>query len=198
MRTIESYLPIFTGFYGSYFDSDIAEENTIYNLVECEGLDITCDDVDFDYQDYQNRVAMACVDSIENYLKHDGFSIAIEFEKVYSPREYNFSNDVIYCTYKVSDEDFMRLLNYTKANLSEFKGFLIEKYSSSPGFISFFSTESKIWLNEYLNEDSDKFTRAFAGLLEFYLANEGYSADDMLDDCTEETSYIDHEILTTS
>lgn len=183
MKTIKSYLPIFTGFYGTIFSSDFAEEN------ELEELDKTYDEVEFDYEDYNTRVAESCINSVWNYLNLDGFTIDIEFEEVYSPREYNFGNDVIYCTYKVTDEDFNTLVEYCKENLSEFKTFLEDNYSSYPGFSSFFSTDAQKWFNEYLDEDSDKFERAFAGILEFYLENEGYSKDDMLDD-NEETSYI--------
>ena len=36
MRKIKSYLPTFPGFYGSQFESDMAEENGLYNLEEDE------------------------------------------------------------------------------------------------------------------------------------------------------------------
>lgn len=194
MKTIESYLPVFPGFYGTQFESDIAEENTMYNLVEDDGLDITYDDINWDYKDYMERVAYGCISSVQNYLEHDGFSIEIDFEKVYSPREYNFGNDVAYCTYKVNDEDFNNLLDYLKANISEFKTYIDDKYSSRSGFISFFDTDLDTWFNEYLQEGSDKFERAFAGILEFYLTNEGYTDYEMADDCQDELSYIDYEI----
>jgi hypothetical protein len=45
-----------------------------------------------------------------------------------------------------------------------------------------------------LKDVSDKFERAFAGILEFYLENEQYTIEDMLDDCSSETSYIDYEL----
>jgi len=190
MRTIKSYLPIFVGFYGSLFDSDQAEDMVL------ENEDLQFDEVEFDYKEYRNRVAEKCVSSVWNFLKNDGFEIDIEFEEVYSPRQYNFTNDVINCTYKITDADFNKLLEYCKTNLSEFKTFLEYKYSSYSGFISFFDTEPKKWFNEYLKEDSDKFERAFEGILEFYLENENYVVDDMLSDVQEELSIIDYKILT--
>lgn len=194
MKTIESYLPIFPGFYSSIFDSEIAEENTMDNLIEEDGLNITYDNIDFNYKDYMDRVASAAIGSIETYLKHDGFSIGINFDEVYSPRQYNFGNDVINCTYEVNQEDFNSLIDYLKANISGFDAFVKEKYSSRSGFISFFNTDLDTWFNEYLKDDSDKFERAFAGILEFYLENEQYTIEDMLDDCSSETSYIDYEL----
>lgn len=195
MKIIKSYLPIFPGFYSTSFDSDNAEENTIYNLVEEEGLDITDSDIDFNFKEYKDRIALSCIGSIEDFLKHDAFSIEIKFEKIYSPKEYNFSNDVIYCTYKLDNSNFDDFISYAKDNLREFKSFIIEKYSSRSGFSSFFDTDLKTWFNEYLDEDSDKFERAFTGLLEFYLKNEGYSEDNMLSDCDSETSCIDYKFI---
>jgi len=90
MKKVESYLPCFPGFYGSLFESDMAEENELYNFEE-DGIKIEdTRDIDWDIKDYMNRVAETAVGSVETYLKHDGFSIGIEFEKVYSPRFLQF------------------------------------------------------------------------------------------------------------
>jgi len=185
MKTIKSYLPVFQGYYSTIFSSDMAEEAFL------ENEDLTFDEVDFDYTDYEHRVAEACISSVYNFLKHEGLSMDIIFEKVYSPREYNFENDTIYCTYKVSENTFEDLINYCEDNFSEFKDFLEEKYSSRSGFSSFFSIEPRKWFTEYLNDGNDKFERAFAGVIEFILLNEGYTVDDMLDDVSDEMSYIE-------
>ena len=195
MKKVESYLPCFPGFYGSQFESDMAEENGLYNLEEDEIKIRDYRNINWDYKEYMNRVGKTAVGSVETYLKHDGFVIGIEFEKVYSPSFYNFENDVIYCTYSVPDEDFKRLFEYCKDNLSEFKTFLDDNYASRSGFSSFFDTEPNTWFNEYLKEDSDKFERAFVGILEFYLQEEGYTVDDMNSDCQEDCGYIDYELL---
>jgi len=195
MRKIKSYLPTFPGFAYTNFESDMAEENVLYNLEE-DGVKIEdTRDIDWDIKGYMNRVAETAVGSVETYLKHDGFVIGIEFEKVYSPKFYNFENDSIYCTYSVPDEDFERLLEYCNDNSSEFKTFLEDRFTSRSGFISFFSTEPNTWFNEYLEEDSSKFERAFTSVLEFYLQEEGYTVDDMLSDCQEDCGYIDYELL---
>jgi len=193
MKTIKSYLPVFEGFYGSIFESDSAEDDVFENLEE-DGIEIEYGGIEFHYKDYMDRVSTACIGSIEQYLKHDGFELTIDFEKVYSPREYNFSNDVIYCTYKLKNKEFKRFVDYCKENIKEFETYLDEKYSSRSGFHSFFSTESYMWFKEYLKEGSDKFERAFAGVLEFYLKNEGYTVFDMYDYCASECGYIDYEL----
>src|SRR5690606_40790495 len=93
MKTIKSYLPVFNGFYNTWFEPDYAEINI---MEEYENLGF--EDFEFDYKDYRNRVSEACVGAVENQLK-DLFDISIEFEGVYSPREYNFTNDYINVIY---------------------------------------------------------------------------------------------------
>jgi len=123
------------------------------------------------------------------------FLLVLSLRKFTVLDSYNFENDSIYCTYSVPDEDFERLIEYCKDNLSEFKTFLDDRFTSRSGFISFFSTEPNMWFNEYLEEDSDKFERAFTNTLEFYLQEEGYTVDDMLSDCQEDCGYIEYELL---
>ena len=195
MKKIKSYLPCFPGFYSTNFESDMAEESVLYNFEEDAVKIEDTRDIDWDIKGYRNRVAETAIGSVENYLKHDGFSIGIEFEKVYSPSFYNFENDSIYCTYSVPNEDFAKLIEYCKGDLSGFKTFLDDRFTSRSGFISFFSTEPNTWFDEYLVEDSDKFERAFTSMLEFYLQEEGYTVDDMLSDCQEDCGYIDYKLL---
>lgn len=191
MKTIKSYLCLFPGFYNTLFDNEHAIDITLETIDES----IEYDDIEWDNKEYQDRVAKSCIESIENYLKQDGFDIEIIFDEVHSPRQYNYSNDSINCTYKITNDSFNELLEYAKTNLSDFKEFLKENYSSCSGFISFYSTDVEKWFNEYLKDDSTTdFENTFVGLLNFYLQNEGYTVDDMLDDCLDEVGYIDYEI----
>jgi hypothetical protein len=193
MIDIKSYLPVFQGFAYTNFDSDYAEESVLEEHSETNYTEYN--KVDFNYKEYRNRVGKTAVGSVENYLKHDGLSIGIEFEKIYSPRFYNFENDSIYCTYSVTDEDFAKLIEYCKSHHTAFKGFLLDNYASRSGFSSFFDTMPQTWFDEYLEEGSNKFERAFVGILEFYLQEEGYTVDDMLSDCQEDCGYIDYKLL---
>lgn len=197
MKTIKSYLPFFTGFYDTLFECD-CEEQEVENYNQENDTNLEYDDFEFDYDGYRNRVAEACINSVWDYLKLDGFDIDIIFERVSSPRFYNYENDEIQCTYKVTDEDFKKLVEYCKTNLSEFKTFLEDVYSSRPGFSSFFDTDAETWFNEYLNDDNELFEKAFTGILTFYLENEGwYSKDQMFDDISGER-WIDFKILNNS
>lgn len=93
-KVIESYLPIFKGFYGSIFECD-CEENEIENGKRY-------DDYTFEYDDYRNRVGNACVTAIGKELTL--FNITVEFQAIYSPKYYNYSNDTINVAYTLESD----------------------------------------------------------------------------------------------
>lgn len=170
MKTIMSYLPVFQGFYGTLFEAN--EESEIE-----DGKNY--DDYNWDYAAYNERVAKACVGVIENELKQ--FDLTIDFKAVYSPREYNFSNDEINVLYTLKRGSFKKIVNYLKENKEEFAIYLEETFKSRDGFHSFFEHDLKTWFDEYLKLSYDKIETVFGAVLEFILSNEGFNAEDLAD-----------------
>ena len=188
MKKIESYLPIFPGFYNTIFECD-SEECEIEYYNEQNGTDLNWDDFNWDYREYHERMAKNCVNSIEHELKD--FNIKIEFQKLVSPREYNFTNDSINVEYSI--ENLNQIENYLKDNFNEFEEYLKGRYTSRDGFTSFYSTDGYIWLYNYLN-DGNKIQHCFGSILEFILTNEGYNQDDLYNSLPD-TGYIEYEVI---
>ena len=194
-NTINTFLPIFPGFYGSNFEYDY-EQQDIENYNEENETDLNYDDFTFDYKEYNNRVSEKCVEVIEKELQDLFPSIKIEFDELISPKEYNFSNDLIYTNITISDEDFEQIIMYIGLTWSnEFRVFLEEHFKSRSGFSSFVEYDVKTWLNEYLKEDYSKFEMCFGWVLQFILENEEYTMDDLYSGVDSETSYIDYKII---
>lgn len=193
MKTIKTYLPVFPGFYGTIFEYE-NEEFDIENYNEENNTDLNFDDFEFNYKDYYNRVAKKCCEIIERELKHLFPSVSVKFESLVSPREYNFTNDSINVEISIDNQDFETMLTYLKTNKKEFKGYIKEMYSNCSGFISFYSTDYKVWLDEYLKEDNDKLTHCFGSVLNFILNNEGFIDDDLYDNLDGE-NYIEFEVI---
>lgn len=184
MKTIKSYLPVFNGFYNTWFDSDNAEDSVF------EENDLNYENVEFDYEDYMNRVAEACVGAVENQLK-DLFNINIKYEGINSPKEYNFTNDSINVEYTLDTLD--EIFWYLKEYKTEFEEHLKERYTSRSGFSSFWSNKYDVWVNEYLN-DEESLEHCLGSVLDFILSNEGYTDEDLYYNVIGETSYINYEI----
>lgn len=163
MKTIiKTYLPVFPGFYNTIFESD--ESNEIEHFRDETGMDIDFDDINFDYQDYFNRVSQRCCEIVENELNSLNIECDIKFENVVSPKYYNFSNDSINIEIEIDLQDVSKyLLNH----LDLFKDYLRENYTSCSGFISHYSNEAHEWINDLRHEHK------LGSALNFILSTEG-------------------------
>jgi hypothetical protein len=183
--TIESFLPIFNGFYGTNFECDCED----YYIDD----DKTYDDYKWDYAEYHQRVAKAVTKAVAYELKPLG--IETEFDNLYSPKYYNFSNDSINVTYTLQKDSFKKLVDYCKENLDEFEGYLKDHFKSYDGFMSFFNYDSETWFNEYLDINHNKIATIFGSALDFYLMNEEYTLDDLEEEVREELQQVDYELI---
>jgi len=182
---VETYLPVFPGFYGTLFEPEEDQEidSINYNRSEKGLPEITYDDCKWDYEEHRNRVARACCGVIEHELK--GIidkNIDITFQDIHSPREYNFTNDSINVEI---DLDINKTKEYLKENEDEFAEFLKERFTSRSGFISFFSNQVIDWYN--LIDNQEKYETVIGSVLDFILENEGYRHDNLYEDVMGET-----------
>lgn len=150
-KKYETFCPLFPGFYGSIFEYD-NEENDIESYNDENGTDLSYDDFTFDYSEYHNRIASAFVNRLESEL-NQFLPIKIEFEKIVSPKEYNFTNDSINVSVKLNLKVLIDLINDRKENA---RTYFKDKYTSCSGFISFHSNDIEDWLNpKYIMERSE-------------------------------------------
>ena len=169
-KVLESFLPVFNGFYNTLF------------MCECEDSVIEdgkeWDDYTFDYEDYRDRTAKACVKEIESELSD--FEVKIDFDNLYSPKYFNYTNDSINVTYTISNVGYEKLVAYIKENLEEFDEYIIDTFTSHSGFVSFHSNNYMEWV-EILEKGEEGIEEGiFMGtILEFYFKNEEYTDYDL-------------------
>jgi len=104
----ETYLPVFRGFYNTIFEPDF-DQILIDNNVQFE-------DIQFDNTAYENKVAKLLCEYLAKRFGEEGLVHSIEFEGVYSPKYYNYSNDSINCK-----------IHLSKSNLKELKRLMKEQ-----------------------------------------------------------------------
>lgn len=156
MKTIKTFLPQFSGFYGTIFEIIIEDQEEC--ILEDENL--TSDEVDFDYPQIRKDIAKECVGVFEDAFNRDmGTNLKVTFDYIYSPRYYNFENDSINVSIQFSSGDFERIKNTLIANSLEVTKELKKMYSTRPGFVSLTSTDFGDWVEdlqkEYDNEEED-------------------------------------------
>lgn len=146
-----TFCPLFPGFYGTIFEYD-REDDDINSYNEEHNTSLTWDDFNWDFKDYEQRVCKAFVNKLETELKHF-LPIKIVMESIYSPKEYNFSNDSINVTVSLSLD---RLIKLIKDRENEATIYFRDHYTSRSGFISFHSNRFNDWINKkYILENPD-------------------------------------------
>ena len=172
---IESYLPIFAGYYG-FFDGIIerCEENELEHINELRG-DKDLEPVDWDdvkwsvYDDARKIINERCVDWVEDKIKELlNIHIKVNYQSMVSPKYYNFSNDSINVEYEIDSLTVIR--NYLIDNRGMFEEYLLENYKSRDGFISSHSHKVDDWLSVMYSEKD--LEHKFGSILHFIIDNE--------------------------
>lgn len=189
LEKIPTWLPVFPGFYNTIFDADFEAE--LYNLVESGELPDTADEGDllagWDNAGYENAVVACICAHMPRYFPKDSGVIGCKFERVVSPKEYNFVNDSANVTFELDMAVFGPWIKeYLKANENEWAEHLRCHYQSRDGFCSHYSYAVDDWdraIENMINGVEIKADRTFhrhdigsdhllGRLLEFVLLNE--------------------------
>lgn len=169
----KTFLPVFPGFYGTVWDTltDFDLEDTDNEKTEEKRekeLDRILDNYDYDAAHVE--IAQLCVDAFnqkEDLKQAFPFVFKWTFEKLYSPKEYNYINDSIDVTVEVDQELLGKMYNEAKKT-QEFKKYLQENFTSYSGFLSF-------WDNFPESEDWRKITEDNIGFIfEFFIKQKDF------------------------
>lgn len=127
-NNVETFLPIFSGFYGS-----IWEDENFEGEAERFGLN---DNFQFweyvNYGEYREALAKRFCSIVEKELSD--FVECIQYVGIDSPQYYNFTNDKIACIIRPKKEAVRKYIYEHKA---EFETYLVDHFKSRDGFISF-------------------------------------------------------------
>ena len=182
LKTVGTWLPLFTGFYNSIFDcsdnyieyeTELSEDEfkEYYENLHKSGVTKEYFDSNlYDYLDYrkgeQGASEYICGALIN--LEHAGIIKDVDFEKVVSPKFYNFSTDAINCDITYNSK---KLMKYLEDNKDALETYISDKYTSCSGFISSYSNDVEYWMDED-NHDAHE----VGSLLQFVLLNESKDA----------------------
>jgi hypothetical protein len=134
----------FSGFYETWHGQMLNDE--IDSLFQNDYGDVVDVPEGFEYQyDYkamETAYSKRYVDAFKDRLNEDGISLqSLEFEKLVSPREYNFTTDRIFAY--ISPEDVQRLWDTVSMDILKLK--IKERFTSRSGFASSYSNDIENW-----------------------------------------------------
>ena len=188
IKVFETWLPLFSGFYNTIFEPDLDSElceikaNGLV-LGKCRRMIIDEDTLwnlaweVFDDNEYEEEVGYELCSAIK---ESSDMLENVEYQKVASPKEYNYVNDSIDCKISV---DIDMLLEWIYKNKEYLDKYFHENYSCYDGFISSYPNSFDGWEME-----TEKFTildgHYLGSILEAYFRKKGFS---------EETLYYESE-----
>ena len=172
---VETFLPVFSGFYGTFFEAFVdGEIEHIHSVREELGLnEVDENDIHFDYAVANLKTAKLACQYVHNTLDCVN---GVKFQEIISPREYNFTNDSINCEINLNVK---MMLDYLAQNAAEFSEYLRRKYTSCDGFISFHSNDVDDWTWEYIKAEA---SHRVGACLAFIMFNEDEDAEDAMYD----------------
>ena len=208
---IETFLPVFPGFYGSIFgdgDSD-AEYCEVEHLFESAGIDyrhagkiaeLATYNGDLYAVDYSTRFfdyAREICDAIgaEICRLFPAGINRVEFQELRSPREYNFANDAINIELHTTGPDARafraELLRMIRKNRAAFADFIRKRYTSGPGFWSSYSNDPADWIKDIRTGAEALDGHKAGALLEFVFQCEDFTEYDLYE-VAESPGYIEY------
>lgn len=153
-KVFEGNCPLFSGFYETYFQADFdshLEQESYYF-----GVDIIWDYINFDNKTYMADIGKMYVDKIKDTLVENGFINNLTFNRVESPREYNFYNDTIDVTFEIKPENYLNIVKWCRDNRELFCDEIKEKCTNRSGFISFYSADGNVWIDQLENDSFER------------------------------------------
>lgn len=160
-RVFNLKLDFFVGFYESFlYNCDTAYyaiKNTVEWYEQQTGVKdiVSDDDFDFDFKAYSKDVRDAVVDVYPNFTPD--IVESIKFGHMWSPREYNFATDEIYCNFKLTTNWRSKMMAFMKENAEWLKKRIREDWSSRDGFISFMDNCLYDWYDHIFKEMDERY-----------------------------------------
>ena len=170
-KTNETFLPLFSGFYGTNWEFcfDNIEENIKESRHE-KGLysDFNMDDLKIDYESFESDIVKSFAEALQDKLSEHNFVYKIDVQKIIHPKAYNFSNDSANVAIEYNAE---AVKDFIYSRHESFCKYLKAKYTSCDGFFSHYSNEFETWENETNHfSDFSKNGHFLGAILEFVCA----------------------------
>lgn len=140
---MERYLTVVphSGYYCSVHDQELESQLEQLFSDRATGCDINYDLVNLASEKMSWRAVYT--DYSEDYVENFGiaFDVALEFESMSSPREYNFSSDITYAY--ITESSLLSV--YQRVAKEVLDKTAKEMFTSYDGFISFYSSNVSTW-----------------------------------------------------
>jgi hypothetical protein len=175
-KVVDGVCPSFSGFYETAWGGDW--ECHLTSESEHFGIDINFDYLNFDQKKYQESIAKYYAGEVETELVDGGFITSMKFQKVKSPKYYNYSTDQIYVEIIITNNNYAKIVEYIEDHNEDFQDYLTAKFTSSDGFCPLYSNEAKDWYKTLVADNLKSDETQISCILEFIYDNECDTKED--------------------
>lgn len=170
MTRKEVFIP-FCGFYESWVD-DIIDNCVEYEL-EYHELDFDQMNYEVDFEAIARNYVKLYSDELFEQLDEEGaarFMPDLYFERLISPREYNFETDRILCSFTVPRYNLRRIYDTLVGNAASLNRDIQKEFASRSGFASFYDDFAKGWKEKPLRDwDANELSVLMPDVVEPYI-----------------------------
>jgi hypothetical protein len=185
MSKVKTWLPVFSGFYNTIWDDNDDYELDEEKFTDEQKEEYYRSDLYYDnVKDYEHSVVSSFIKELTDKLKEGKFVKSIEFEKIVSPKEYNFTNDSVNVIIDINTDICMK---YIVDNKESFSKYLKDHYTSCDGFWSHYSNDYDTWVND---KDLFESSHMSGAVLNFICQNEEITEIDMYEDIRSNGAYF--------
>lgn len=194
-----TWLPVFPGFYGTFFEGETMYESEIDYInehVKPEALAKAMVDNLYNsnagtqlFKDFTESTAKQCVKFIEKQLKPE-FVESIVYQEISSPKYYNFSNDSVNIAVTFSADNVQNIRHFISEHFAQWREYLKATYTSCDGFISHHGNAPGD--EEWLVDNALHGAHNAGAVLEFICGEKEINSESLYYACENDVG-IDHE-----
>ena len=176
LKSFETFLPMFEGFYQSSLEFENIFDSEIYGINEDRKEnnlnEINIFDFDINNKKYESDIAKKVCKVIEDKLLNElNLNVNIIFQELL-PLVCYVSNGSVYISIEFDNANLKQLNNLIKLNKEYLKETIKNKYTSCGGFISSHSNNINDWLNKNNDEYYLNSSHKLGAILEMLLSEE--------------------------
>lgn len=175
---INTFCPVFSGFYESFLDVSNSQDidHDLFNNPESVKpeileyiLNALWSENLVDTKKIHIDTSKNIVNQLNSILKDEKIYINFTFQALVSPKYYNYSDDSINILCKFNKKHWKKIINEIKNNIDLFEEHIKDNYTSCSGFISSFSDNFEWWIEQGEQIQDSKDNEHLTGaLLNFY------------------------------